>query len=248
MTTDKKGENVIIVQCMNAIYGTMVASLIYYKKFVKTLKRTGFQLNPYDTCVANRLANYEQQTICFHVNDCKIRHQDRELNDELFNTLCDEYESVFEDGSEKMKVIRGKINEYLGMTLEYIVKGQVKITILDYLNEMMEFLDKAEQKYSGTKSSADPLNQFVVEEDCDKLSKEKSVTLHKIVESMLFDTKRARPDTSTAISYLTTRLRDPDQSDWLKMVHLFKYVIGTKYIPPILCSDKSGMIKWYIDL
>ena len=66
VTTDKKGENVIIVQCINAIYGTMVASLLYYKKFVKTLKRTGFQLNSYDPCVANRLLNNKQQTICFH--------------------------------------------------------------------------------------------------------------------------------------------------------------------------------------
>ena len=29
VTTDNKGEKVIIVQCMNAIYGTMVASLLY---------------------------------------------------------------------------------------------------------------------------------------------------------------------------------------------------------------------------
>ena len=29
LTTYKKGENVLIVQCMNAIYGTMEASLIY---------------------------------------------------------------------------------------------------------------------------------------------------------------------------------------------------------------------------
>ena len=46
-TTDKKGKKLIFVQCMKSIYGTMVAILIYHKKFVKTLKRTGFQLNPF---------------------------------------------------------------------------------------------------------------------------------------------------------------------------------------------------------
>ena len=35
VTTDKKGEKVIIVQCMNAIYGTMVDILLYYKKIFK---------------------------------------------------------------------------------------------------------------------------------------------------------------------------------------------------------------------
>ena len=34
VTVNKKGEKTLIVQCMNALYGTMVASLLYYKKFV----------------------------------------------------------------------------------------------------------------------------------------------------------------------------------------------------------------------
>ena len=40
VTNDKTGEKVIIVQCTNIIYGTMVASLLYYKKFVNTLRST----------------------------------------------------------------------------------------------------------------------------------------------------------------------------------------------------------------
>ena len=33
VVTEKKGEKLIIVKCMNAIYGTIVASLLYYKNF-----------------------------------------------------------------------------------------------------------------------------------------------------------------------------------------------------------------------
>ena len=55
MTTDKKGEKVIILQCMNDLYGTIVDILVYWNKFVKILKSTGFQLNPYYPCVSNRL-------------------------------------------------------------------------------------------------------------------------------------------------------------------------------------------------
>ena len=50
----------------------------------------------------------------------------------------------------------------------------------------MECLDKTEPKSSGTKSSEAPLNIFVVEEDCDKLSKEKYETFHNIAAKMLF--------------------------------------------------------------
>ena len=75
----------------------------------------------------------------------------------------------------------------------------------------------------------------------------KNETFHKLIEKMLFTTKREIPDTGAAISYLTTRVREPYQSDWLKMVHLFKYVRNTKDIPLILSAEKSGIIKWYID-
>ena len=61
VTTDKKGERVIIVQCMNTIYGKMLDSLIYYTKFVNTLKSNGSQLNPYDPYVSNILVNNNQK-------------------------------------------------------------------------------------------------------------------------------------------------------------------------------------------
>ena len=77
----------------------MVASLLYYKKSVKKLKSTGFQLNPYDPCVENFMVKDKQQTICFHVDNCKLSHQDSEVNDKFINKLCDKYKNVFEDGS-----------------------------------------------------------------------------------------------------------------------------------------------------
>ena len=42
-----------------------------------------------------------------------------------------------------MKVGQGKIHEYIGMTLGYSLKGHVKITILNYINEILELLYKA---------------------------------------------------------------------------------------------------------
>ena len=104
VTTDKHGNKQLIAECLNAIYGTMVASLLYYGKFCKTLKREGFEPNPYDPCVHNRMVDGKQQTISFHVDDCKLSHEDYDVNTKLIDTLRDEYESIFEDGTGKMKV------------------------------------------------------------------------------------------------------------------------------------------------
>jgi hypothetical protein len=69
-----------------------------------------------------------------------------------------------------MAVIRGKIHNYLGMTLDHIVRGQVKIIMLEYGNEILAAFDKAEPKCGGTKTSVAPDSMFKVEEDCKKLA------------------------------------------------------------------------------
>ena len=47
------GKKVLYVRMLKALYGMMIASMLYYKKFKKDIKSIGFVLNPYDPCVAN---------------------------------------------------------------------------------------------------------------------------------------------------------------------------------------------------
>ena len=99
------------------------------------------------------------------------------------------------------------------MTLDYSVKVQIKITILDYIKEILGYFENVEPKSRGTKSSTDHLNLVVVDEDCEKLSKEKCETFHKLTAKMLFATKILRPVTGIVISYLPTTAISPYQSD-----------------------------------
>ena len=226
----------------------MVVSLLYYRKFVKSLTDIEFDLNLYDPCVANKMIEGEQMTICFHVDDCKLSHRKTKVMDRMIKYLRQEYESIFEDGSGAMTVSRGKVHKYLGMTLDYTVRGRVKITMFDYVNEILTAFDKAEPKGAGTKTSAAPENLFTVDEDCEKLPPNKAVEFHNLVAKTLYATKRARPDTCTATAFLTTRVRAPDKDDWTKqLVHLMKYIRGTRTMPLTLSADGSGILKWYVD-
>jgi hypothetical protein len=247
VTTDRKGNKSLLTQCLNAIYGTMVASLLYYCKFCKTLQREGFTKNPYDPCVANRQVEGKQQTICWHVDDCKISHVESKTNDDFIEVLRQEYESIFEDGSGKMVVHRGKIHTYLGMKIDFTRKGEVNITMLDYIQEIIEAFEKIAPEGKGTKSSAAPKNLFLVNKECAKLKEDKAEAFHSIVCKILFATKRARPDTGTAISFLTQRTRQPDEDDWKKLTHLIKYLRGTPDLPLILRANGTGILKWWID-
>jgi hypothetical protein len=225
----------------------MVASLLYYRKFTKSLTSVGFKINPYDPCVANKIVDGTQMTICFHVDDCKLSHRSGRANNNIIDWLRQEYESIFEDGSGKMTVSRGRVHKYLGMTLDYTVHGRVNISMFDYVDEIINAFDKAEPKGGGTKSSAAPDDLFKVDEDHEKLLPEKAVEFHNLVAKTLYATKRARPDTCTAIAFLTTRVRAPNKDDWNKLIHLMKYLRGTRTLPLILSANGTGILKWWVD-
>ncbi len=65
VSTTKTGQKALIVECLNAVYGTMVAALLYYKKVVKSLKSKGFKFIPCNPCVANKIVEEKQITVCF---------------------------------------------------------------------------------------------------------------------------------------------------------------------------------------
>ena len=108
-------------------------------------------------------------------------------------------------------------------------------------------MTKIYTKEKGKKKSAAPANLFTVKEHYKKLDKECSEQFHSIVAHVLFNTKRSRPDTGTAVSFLTTRVRAPDQDNWLILAHLMMYIRGTIDLPLTLSANGTGMLKWYVD-
>ena len=42
-------------------------------------------------------------------------------------------------------------------------------------------------------------------------------------------------------------MREPENDDWAKLVHLMKYIGGTRKLTLILSAKVSGILKWWID-
>jgi hypothetical protein len=74
ITIDKKGNKQILAKCLNALFGILVAALLYYQKFTSTLKEEVFFMNPHDPCMWNKDIEGKQRMICFYVDNCKILH------------------------------------------------------------------------------------------------------------------------------------------------------------------------------
>ena len=69
------------------MYGTLTAPILWYQLFTNTLLENGFTLNPYDPCVANKLINGLQMTVCWYVDDLKVSHKQENEVKNMTNKL-----------------------------------------------------------------------------------------------------------------------------------------------------------------
>jgi hypothetical protein len=109
------GKKVIYLQLNKALYGTLQAALLFWKNLSTFLiDNLGFDLNPYDSCVANKIINRKQCTIIWHVDDLKISHVDPNVIEDIVNRIEEKYGK-----EDPITVTRGKVHEYLGMTMDF---------------------------------------------------------------------------------------------------------------------------------
>ena len=238
--TYEKGQKIIYVQVLKAIYGMLQSALLFYKKIRNDLIENGFEINPYDPCIANKTVNGYQLTVAWHVDDMKASHKNKEIVCKFVEWLKRKYGKIGE-----VKVVYGNEHVYLGMDVDFSIDGCVKIDMRKYVNEMLEeFPEKVKGK------SMTPANEklFRVNEKSMRLSKEKSDTFHTMVAKALFLSKRARPDVLTTVAFLCTRVREPTVDDWYKLVRLVDYLKRTKEDCLLINMDNSGTIKWYVDV
>jgi hypothetical protein len=83
-----------------------------------------------------------QMTVSWYVDDLKISHTNPIIVDQFLHWVKETYGKI-----GVIKTMRGKIHEYLGMKLDYSVKGQVIIDMVDYVESMInsfpsEYLSK----------------------------------------------------------------------------------------------------------
>ena len=107
--------------------------MLFYHKLTKALLSYGFELNPYDPCVANKKVNSEQLTICWHVGDLKSSHIDPKVNNKFLQWITDTFRQLRE-----VKTTQGPLHEFLGLTLDYTVPGQVSIDMSHYVKKMVK--------------------------------------------------------------------------------------------------------------
>jgi hypothetical protein len=239
ITLDANNQPILYVKLQKALYGCLRSALLFYEKLVGDLKSQGFEINPYDPCVANKTVAGKQFTLTWHVDDIKMSHKDPKEITKVIEWLKGIY-------GDSMHVSRGTVHDYLGMTLDYTTKGEVKVTMVDYLKGVLGDFPEA---ITGTAPTPAAEHLFDVRPDEERkiLNEEQARAFHHSVAQLLFASSRARKDIQTAVSFLTTRVREPDEDDWTKLKRLLTYIRATIYMPLILRADSISIIKWWVD-
>jgi hypothetical protein len=119
-----------------ALYGLLRSALLFYCKLVGNLEGKGFVLNPYDLCIANKTINGKQMTICWHVDNLKVSHEDPGEVTAFGEWLSGTY-------GVTIATHRGKVHGYLGIILNYSCKVKVMVNMTEYIKSIiLDFLEE----------------------------------------------------------------------------------------------------------
>jgi hypothetical protein len=206
----KKGESIVYVKMLKAMYRLLRSALLFYLKLVKDLVDFGFELNPYDPCVANKTVDGTQMTVVWHVDDLKVSHISRAAIMVLVGYLKQKY-------GEGLTVHTGSVHDYLGVDHDYSERGVVKLSMMTHLDKIFNDFPEKIEKASLTPASE---NLFRIRDPDEntKLKKwlepDRVKDFHHTVAQLLFVSTRVRRDIQTAVEFLTTRVKKPDEDDW----------------------------------
>ena len=175
-----------------------------------------------------------------HVVDLLSSHVDPKVNDEFAIWLNDRYGAI-----KPCTIVRGKKHRYLGMLLDFSYPGKVKIRMDEYVEKM---INEFPIKFGEDDKQETPAGNDLLDAGRGTLlNDERRETFHSFVAKGLFVSKQARIDIHPTVSVLATRVRQPNESDWKKLVRLIRYLHSTKGWHKTLRADSLKIIKHYVD-
>lgn len=233
----KDGKKLLYVRLVKALYGCMRSAMLWWQLLTSTLLEEGFEVNPYDPCIANKtMSGGGQATVCWYVDDLKISHVDEHVVRQIISSIEARY--------GEMKQSHGPRHTYLGMKIEFTDDGEVLILMDDHLQEAIDLFPEDCKATAATPAAT---HLFNVNPTAIKLPEPNRKIFHSIVAKLLWVSKRARPDILVALSFLTSRVTKADDDDWKKLRRVLCYLHHTKHIAMTLSVDDLCVVKTWVD-
>ena len=122
-----------------------------YQKLAGYFKKWNFVMNLHDQCVWNKVIIDDQLPMIFHIDDVLMTHKKANVITDHIKLLDEVYAK-----NDPLSVTCGKIHEYLGMTIDFRVEGQIAFYQFDALKKLqISMLDELKGHYHNTLAPED---------------------------------------------------------------------------------------------
>ena len=235
----------ITVEIDQALYGCIESAVLWYQELSSMLKKQGYEPNALDPCVFNSTRTYGQVTVAVYVDDLLITGNDPIAMESLIDALRDRYKDL--------KIVRGKIHNYLGMVLNftrptYVTVSQEGMT-LDIIRGKP--LDAVTPHTPGAKKTPSktpaPAYLFDTSQDTPFLPTSGKAVFHRTAAQILFLGTHSRPDIILANSFHTKRVLSPTLEDSAKLVRTLSYLESTADLALTLQCHLPPRVYTFID-
>ena len=223
-----------VVQLDKALYGCVEAAHLWYLMLREKLEAYGFEANPAEPCVFNKLnASGVQISLTLHVDDL-LTTCTSETEIEIFLAYLRTQFPV-------ISVHDGKMLSYLGMMFDFREEGAVYVTMQKTVDDVLEGCGV--DKCCATPATD---NLFVIRE-APKVSEKEAIWCRSYVAKVLYIAKRVKPECLTAVSFLTSRVGVYDIDDLGKVRRLLGYIRKTRTAGVCFRIGSDMIIRVYVD-
>ena len=172
------------------------------------------------------------------MDDAKISHVD--------STVVGWVIQKIEQKFGKMTVTRGSKHTFVGVDIEFMNNGTVKLSMDEFVDECISIYEGKVKDKAATPAKGDLFNEDTGDE-ATPLESEKADRFHHTTAKLLYPSKRVRVDVDLAISFLCTRVATPTNGDKTKLLRVLSYLNGTKTMCRIIGTNGMDYMQTWID-
>lgn len=219
------------------LYGLPDAGIAYYRAYSSHLIAKGYKRSMSDPCLFIKIEGKTRTYVWTHVDDTFVCSTHKYLLEMFVMDMKQKFDiTVVED-----------VDEYLGIKMEYLATGDVKLTQPKLLNSLLEEHADA----IGLESSRGiPSPQRVTDSFLIENSEEIGRTEYLHLLGALIYLTKSRPDIATAVSFCACYSAKPTVGAYAELLQILHYLRRTKDYGLILRAGQSNrdlVLRCYVD-
>ena len=168
----------------------------------------------------------------------KISH----VEEQVVRSIIQKIQDDFGQHSELSMHI-GKRHDYLGMILDFTTPGILEINISDYIQVILQ---DTPANLRGTSMVPAAKHLFTTRPDTPKISPQEQEIFHHLTMQLMYLSQRGIPDIRTAVAFLSSRVANPDQDNYMKLGKVIKYLESTLHLTLRLQADETNLLQWWV--